>query len=79
MGPEEMSQCADLIDHVLCSVKPLTERDYELDGREKLSVREDVHRLCRRFPIPFYPVARQEKTIAAPRASYEPMDSFKEI
>ena len=56
MGPDVMPQCADLVHRVLASVKPISDRRYELDKLVKRSVQADVQRLCQRFPTPLYGV-----------------------
>jgi glycine hydroxymethyltransferase len=63
MRPSEMKHCARLIDRVLSSIVVLGERDYELDGSVKASVRAEVEHLCHYFPIPFYPVPSEERVI----------------
>ena len=55
MGPEEMPMCADLVDRVLKSVKPLDDRNYEMDESIKAAIQSEVAEVCRRFPIPCYP------------------------
>lgn len=55
MGPEEMPLCAELIDRVLSSVKPLDDRKYELNESVKASVQSEVAEICKRFPIPCFP------------------------
>jgi glycine hydroxymethyltransferase len=56
-GPEEMKECASLLDIVLRSTKPLTEFEYQLDERVCRSVQSAVTELCRRFPLPYAPFA----------------------
>ncbi len=63
MGPEMMSQCADVADRVLCAVTTHGDREFELDPEQRLFVQEEVRRLCREFPIPC--LAEQETKIAA--------------
>lgn len=59
MGPSEMPLCADLIHRVLSSVKVGEDgRHYELDHAVKEAVQMEVKQLCRRFPIPCYPLDR---------------------
>jgi len=55
MGPEEMPQCAELVDRVLSSVVPLGSRKYKLAPAVQKSVQAEVKALCARFPIPCYP------------------------
>jgi glycine hydroxymethyltransferase len=57
MGPGEMPRCAELIRHVLSGVQALGDSDYKLPAEVKASVRAEVHRLCRDFPLPHYPAA----------------------
>ncbi|SFX93347.1 serine hydroxymethyltransferase [Streptomyces atratus] len=60
-GPIEMRQCARLIDSVLRAVRPLGDRDYELEEFTRQSVRTEVRKLTSQFPIPRYaPVDRWE-------------------
>lgn len=61
MGADEMVECAGLIDRVLSSVQVLGERDYALDTVIEKSVQADVKELCRRFPIPRYPIERWQR------------------
>lgn len=56
MGPDEMRDCVDLIDQVLSAVQPRDESRYELAAAARENFRARVHELCRRFPIPGYPV-----------------------
>jgi glycine hydroxymethyltransferase len=58
MGPDEMKRCADLIDKVLTSITVLGDRDHTLDSRVIDSVRDEVSRLCKEFPIPRYPLPK---------------------
>jgi glycine hydroxymethyltransferase len=53
-GAEEMRQCARLIDTVLRAVRPLGDRDHELDDATRRSVRAEVQKLASQFPIPHY-------------------------
>ncbi|SEG14662.1 glycine hydroxymethyltransferase [Nonomuraea solani] len=60
-GPSEIRQCAQLIDSVLRAVRPLGERDYELEDFTRQAVRADVRKLASQFPIPRYvPVDRRQ-------------------
>ena len=56
MGKSEMGTCADLVHEILSSVKVSGESDYELDRDLKSSFEQQVKGLCRRFPIPRYPI-----------------------
>ena len=56
MDGDDMPQCADLIDHVLSSVKVIGDREYELEKDVRQVVQTRVKELCRRFPIPRYPI-----------------------
>jgi len=57
MGPDEMRLCADLVDRVLSGTRPRSDREFELDEEVAGSVRDEVRRLCRGFPLPHYPIA----------------------
>ena len=54
MGPDDMTDCADLIDHVLRAVEPQSDTRYRLDPGIRDKTREGVARLCRAFPVPGY-------------------------
>jgi glycine hydroxymethyltransferase len=54
MGPQEMKLCADLVDRVLSRTQKLPGHGYTLDSGVRAQVREEVSRLCERFPIPHY-------------------------
>ncbi len=56
MGPAEMRLCAGLVDRVLSSLTILDDQHYELDENVRRAVRAEVLDLCRRFPVPHYPV-----------------------
>ena len=56
MGAEEMRSCTELIHRVLSSVKATGPTEYELDEAVRLSVQKDVTAICRRFPLPHYPI-----------------------
>lgn len=56
LAPAEMGRCAELIDAVLSAVTPLGDREYYLGEAVRASIRDDVRRLCQRFPIPRYPI-----------------------
>lgn len=55
-GPQQMEVCADIICRILKSVKPLGEREYELDPQERDGFIQEVEALCEQFPIPGYGV-----------------------
>ncbi|MEV0780199.1 serine hydroxymethyltransferase [Streptomyces sp. NPDC050433] len=60
-GALEMRQCARLIDSVLRAVRPLGDRDYELEEFTRQAARTEVRKLTSQFPIPRYgPVDRWE-------------------
>ena len=52
----DMDHCADLIARVLSTVEAKGDRKYELDDSLKQAYRDEVHELCRRYPIPGYPI-----------------------
>ena len=54
LGPNEMSDCADLIHRVLQSIKMLNDYDYEIDRRTIETVSNDVSQMCKAFPLPTY-------------------------
>lgn len=60
MGESEMQECADLVRVVLSNVVARGESDYKLDARIQESVNAKVLDLCRRFPIPNYPVIEDQ-------------------
>ncbi|HVR96063.1 MAG TPA: serine hydroxymethyltransferase [Thermoanaerobaculia bacterium] len=68
MGPEQMAECAALVRRVLAAVRPLTDRDFELDEAVRASVIARVKELCRAFPVPRYPKRKTEAPSAAPEA-----------
>lgn len=70
MGAVEMVECAALIDRVLGGLRVQSETAYELPADVKASVREEVHRLCRRFPLPHYPTRRESQ----PRPVHAPVE-----
>jgi glycine hydroxymethyltransferase len=57
MGPDEMCECAELLDRVLGAIDVLGDKEYHLDAALKESIRHEVKRLCAKFPIPDYPLA----------------------
>lgn len=54
MGLPEMKLCASLIDRVLKAVTAMSESEYTLDAATRSAVRDDVRKLCQRFPIEMY-------------------------
>jgi glycine hydroxymethyltransferase len=56
MGPEEAARAARLIHRVLSAVEPRGDREYHLAPAVRDEVRAEVADLCRRFPIPRYPL-----------------------
>jgi glycine hydroxymethyltransferase len=56
MGPVEMAAAAELIDDVLDRVRPTGDRTFELDPADRERFLDRVRELCRRFPIPDYPL-----------------------
>jgi len=63
LGAAEMEEAAALVRRVLAAVRPLGEREYQLDGAVREAVIADVKDLCRRFPVPRY--ARRPAPAAA--------------
>jgi glycine hydroxymethyltransferase len=57
LGPEQMEECAELVDQVLGGLRAHDLRRYALDPEVRDAVRRRVAALCRRFPIPDYPEA----------------------
>jgi glycine hydroxymethyltransferase len=60
MGAAEMDACADLVDGVLGSLRVRGDREYELPADARAQCRNAVAELCRRFPIPHYPLSPAE-------------------
>jgi glycine hydroxymethyltransferase len=58
MGEREMKECADLFDRVLSSIEVFGDQEYHLKASTRDAIRADVRRLCERFPVPDYPLAR---------------------
>ena len=56
MTPSDMAACAQLVHRVLAATRPVNEREYVIDETAANAVRAEVKELCRRFPIPNYPV-----------------------
>ncbi|HYU35047.1 MAG TPA: serine hydroxymethyltransferase [Thermoanaerobaculia bacterium] len=52
LGAPEMEQVGALVRRVLAAVRPLGEREHQLDGAVRAAVIADVKDLCRRFPVP---------------------------
>lgn len=57
MGEREMPACAEVLDRVLAAVRATGDRSYHLPDGVRAAVRDEVRRLCERFPIPSYPAA----------------------
>ncbi len=57
MGASEMGACAELVDRVLSALRVRSDREYELDAEIATAVRAETRELCRRFPIPGYPLS----------------------
>lgn len=55
MGEDEMRESAALIRRVLAAARPLSDREYELDGAVRDAIVARVRELCRSFPMPRYP------------------------
>jgi glycine hydroxymethyltransferase len=53
MGPNEMGECAELLDRVLTTVGAVDDRSYSLPPRQRHRIRADVVDLCRRFPLSY--------------------------
>jgi glycine hydroxymethyltransferase len=51
MRADEMASCAGLLDRCLSAVAALGDRDYSLDAAARTLVRQEVRRLCERFPL----------------------------
>jgi len=56
MGAEEMKECIALFHRVLSALEVQDDRHYTLDPELRKTVQDDVKALCRRFPIPHYPL-----------------------
>jgi glycine hydroxymethyltransferase len=48
----DMKLCAELVHYVLTAVRATSDRDYVLDDVVRQPVRDEVHRLCGKFPFP---------------------------
>ena len=55
LGPAEMPEAGALVRQVLAAVKPLGDRDFELDPAVQAEVVARVRELVRSFPVPRYP------------------------
>jgi glycine hydroxymethyltransferase len=64
MGAAEMKECANLIDKVLGSLDVFGDYKYALGSATKESVQDTVRQLCRRFPIPYYPMMLSETSLS---------------
>ena len=69
MTPETMAACVDLVECVLSSLEPIGETEYRIDPHVVRIVRDEVGRLCARYPIPgypsFQPTARRDEPVGA--------------
>jgi glycine hydroxymethyltransferase len=57
----DMPRCADLVHTVLSAVRPLSDREYELPDAVRREVVGQVRELCKRFPIPRYPLTDEDR------------------
>lgn len=64
MDTPAMQQCVELIDRVLTSLDVRNDYDYAMPNAVGNSVRADVSKLCKRFPIPAYPLRAQPASFA---------------
>jgi glycine hydroxymethyltransferase len=55
LGPAEMPEAGALVRQVLAAVKPLGDREFELDPAVQSEVIGRVRELVRSFPVPRYP------------------------
>ena len=55
MEPADMVECVDLVDEILCSLRQVSDREYELDETVRGSIEERVRAIARRRPIRTYP------------------------
>lgn len=53
MGPSEMDRCVELVDAVLTATKATEDGGFHLDEAVRAEVADEVHRLCRDFPLPY--------------------------
>ena len=51
MGPEQMNDVATLINEALKNVKIITGRQYRIDDSLRNKIRDEVRKLCRKFPM----------------------------
>ncbi|MCW3054579.1 MAG: putative glycine/serine hydroxymethyltransferase [Chthonomonadales bacterium] len=56
-GAEEIRRCAEMLHRVLCCVDVTGPASYDLDPALAALVRAEVAELCRRFPLPYYPMS----------------------
>ncbi|HEX2079995.1 MAG TPA: serine hydroxymethyltransferase [Longimicrobium sp.] len=83
MTPGDMADCAALVHRVLCAVRPLGDRAYELNPGVVADARREVAQICARFPIPGYAAAPpprpavpfRESEMPAPFASFALQES----
>ncbi|HEY0782193.1 MAG TPA: serine hydroxymethyltransferase, partial [Thermoanaerobaculia bacterium] len=59
MGGDEMGECAELVASVLAAVVPRGDRDFALPDALREATLSRVRALCRRFPLPRYPLATE--------------------
>ncbi|MFB8179378.1 serine hydroxymethyltransferase [Streptomyces sp. NPDC055966] len=53
LGPEHMAQCAALLHAVLTATTPLSETEFRIDPHQRAHLRDQVHALCARHPLPY--------------------------
>jgi glycine hydroxymethyltransferase len=75
MGPEEMKECAYLLDRVLRSTDPLSDSEYRLDKRVSKSIQSAVTELCQRFPLPYVSFAHATEVLKAAAGTGEFLES----
>lgn len=54
MGPDELAECGELVDHLLRAVEPHSDTEYRLAPDIRDKIRDAVARLCQAFPVPGY-------------------------
>jgi glycine hydroxymethyltransferase len=54
LGTPEMEEVGALMRRVLTAVRPLGDREHDLDGAVRAAVVANVKDLCRRFPVPHW-------------------------
>jgi glycine hydroxymethyltransferase len=59
MGPDAMASCVELVERVLSSVHMLSDTSYRLAPANARFVRDEVEKLCARYPLPHYPQPRE--------------------